>query len=109
MSKTYTLYFYNSGGEREMHGAYKTLKAAEAKQAEMQAEFGDDDSKFEIVINQGATMPKLYKVTYTLTVTEEVEADSKEDAEQAFSELFSDAQDLLEMGTYKIKRVKESA
>ena len=53
-------------------------------------------------------MTKLYKVTYTLEVTEEVEADSKEDAEQAFSELFSDAQDLLEMGKYKVKRVKES-
>ena len=48
-------------------------------------------------------MRKLYTVTYTLTVTEEVEADNKADAEQAFSELFSDAQDLLEMGKYKVK------
>ena len=48
-------------------------------------------------------MTKRYQVTYTLTVTEEVEAEDKEDAEQAFSELFSDAQDLLEMGKYKIK------
>ena len=54
-------------------------------------------------------MSKLYQVTYTLEVTELVEADSKEDAEQAFSEQFSDAQDLLEMGKYKVKRVKESA
>jgi len=48
-------------------------------------------------------MTKKYQVTYTLTVTEEVEAVDKQDAEQAFSELFSDAQDLLEMGEYKIK------
>jgi hypothetical protein len=47
----YTLYFYNSGGEREQHGTHKTLKAAEQEQAEMQAEFGDDDSRFEIVVN----------------------------------------------------------
>jgi|LauGreDrversion4_2_1035121.scaffolds.fasta_scaffold255916_6 hypothetical protein len=48
-------------------------------------------------------MTKRYQVTYTLTVTEEVEAVDKQDAEQAFSELFSDAQDLLEMGKYKVK------
>ena len=52
-------------------------------------------------------MSKQYKVTYTLEVTEIVEADSKEDAEQAFSELFSDANDLTCLGKYKIKRVKE--
>lgn len=109
MSKTYTLCLWNSDGQREMHGTHPTLKAAQKEQAEMHAEYGDDNSRFEIVVNQGATMTKLYKVTYTLTVTEEVEADSKEDAEVAFSELFSDAQDLLEMGKYKIKRVKESA
>jgi hypothetical protein len=51
-------------------------------------------------------MSKLYKVTYTLTVTETVEADSKEDAEQVFSELFSDANDLTCLGKYKVKRVK---
>lgn len=51
MRKTYTLYFYNSGGEREQHGTYKTLAAAETKQAKMQAEWGDDDSRFEIVVN----------------------------------------------------------
>ena len=48
-------------------------------------------------------MTKLYEVTYTLKVTETVEADSKEDAEQAFSELFSDANDLTCLGEYKIK------
>ena len=48
-------------------------------------------------------MTKLYEVTFTLTVTEEVEADSKEEAEQAFSELWSDAQDLIDFGKYKVK------
>ena len=48
-------------------------------------------------------MTKLYEVTYTLTVTETVEAENKAEAEQAFSELFSDAQDLLDIGKYKIK------
>jgi len=53
-------------------------------------------------------MLKTYEVTYTLKVTERVEAESKEDAEVAFSELWSDAGDLVDMGTYKIKRVKDS-
>ena len=53
-------------------------------------------------------MLKTYEVTYTLTVTERVEAESKEDAEVAFSELWSDAGDLVDMGMYKIKRVKDS-
>lgn len=48
-------------------------------------------------------MTKLYEVTYTLQITEQVEADSKADAEQAFSELFSDAADLTCLGKYKIK------
>jgi hypothetical protein len=48
-------------------------------------------------------MTKLYQVTYTLKVTEEVEAENKEDAEQVFSELFSDANDLTCLGKYKIK------
>ena len=48
-------------------------------------------------------MTKRYQVTYTLTVTEEVEAEDKEDAEVAFSELWSDAGDLVDMGKYKIK------
>ena len=52
-------------------------------------------------------MSKQYKVTYFLEVTEIVEADSKDDARQAFSELFTDALDLLDMGKYRIKRVKE--
>jgi hypothetical protein len=47
----YTLYFYNSGGEREQHGTHLTLALAQAEQAEMQAEWGDDDSCFEIVVN----------------------------------------------------------
>lgn len=53
-------------------------------------------------------MLKTYEVTYTLTVTERVEAVNKEEAEQAFSELFSDANDLTCLGKYKVKRVKDS-
>ena len=52
-------------------------------------------------------MSKLYEVTYTLKVTELVEAEDKEDAEQQFSELWSSPEELLECGTYKIQRVKE--
>jgi hypothetical protein len=52
-------------------------------------------------------MLKTYQVTYTLTVTETVEAENKADAEVAFSELWTDAGDLVDMGTYKIKRVKD--
>ena len=47
----YTLYFYNSGGERETHGTHPTLAQAQAEQAQMQQEFGDDDSRFEILID----------------------------------------------------------
>ena len=54
-------------------------------------------------------MSKLYEVTFTLKITELVEADNKEDAEQAFSELFSSAEDLIDCGKYTIKRVKETA
>ena len=48
-------------------------------------------------------MAKLYTVTVTLEVTEQVVADNKEDAEQAFSELFSSGEELLEYATYKVK------
>ena len=47
----YTLYFWNSGGERETHGTFATLEQARAEQAQMQEDFGDDDSRFEIVVN----------------------------------------------------------
>jgi hypothetical protein len=47
----YTLYFWNSAGEREQHDSHPTLAAAQAAQAQMQAEWGDDDSCFEIVVN----------------------------------------------------------
>jgi hypothetical protein len=50
MSKAYTVYFWNSGGEREEHGTHKTLKAARAEKKAMQKEWGDDDSRFEIVV-----------------------------------------------------------
>lgn len=47
----YTLFFYNSGGEREEHGTHDTLEAALQEKQEMQAEWGDDDSCFEIVVD----------------------------------------------------------
>jgi|SanBayMetagenome_1026888.scaffolds.fasta_scaffold41800_2 hypothetical protein len=46
----YTLYFWNSGGEREEHGTHPTLELAQAEQAQMQADWGDDDSRFEILV-----------------------------------------------------------
>ena len=54
-------------------------------------------------------MSKLYEVTFTVKVTELIEADNKQDAEQQFSELFSSPGDLIECGSYKITRVKEQA
>lgn len=54
-------------------------------------------------------MSKLYEVTFTLKVTELVEAEDKEDAEQQFSEMWVSAEDFLECGSYKIKRVKQTA
>ena len=54
-------------------------------------------------------MSKLYEVTYTLKVTELIEANNKEDAEQQFSELFRSPDELLECGSYKIVKVKEPA
>lgn len=53
-------------------------------------------------------MSKLYEVTFTLKVTELIEAEDKEDAEQAFNELFSSGDDLLECGKFTIKRIKEN-
>lgn len=49
----YTLFFWNSAGEREQHGTHPTQAAAEAEQLQMQQEWGDDDSRFEIVVNFG--------------------------------------------------------
>jgi hypothetical protein len=47
----YTLYFYNSGGEREQHGAHESLEAALAEKADLQEELGDaEDEQFEIVV-----------------------------------------------------------
>lgn len=54
-------------------------------------------------------MSKLYEVTFTLKVTELIEAEDKEDAEQQFSELFSSPEELLECGSYTVKRIKETA
>lgn len=48
-------------------------------------------------------MAKLYSVTFTVNVTEEVEANSPEEAKQAFRELFSSSDDLLEEeGNYEV-------
>ena len=50
---------------------------------------------------------KKYEVTFTVEVTEVIEADSREDAEQAFSELFGSAYELTEdYGVYTVKEVK---
>lgn len=47
----YTLCYYNSGGEREEHGTYKTLKKALKEKQLLQDELGDaGDELFEIVI-----------------------------------------------------------
>ena len=47
----YTLCFYNSGGEREEHGAHETLEAALQEKQDLQDELGDaEDEQFEIVI-----------------------------------------------------------
>jgi hypothetical protein len=48
----FTLYFWNSAGEREEHDTHATLELAQAAQAQMQADFGDDDSRFEILVHR---------------------------------------------------------
>ena len=49
---TYTLFFYNSGSEREEHGTHKTLKKALREKEELQEELGDaNDEDFEVVVN----------------------------------------------------------
>ena len=46
---------------------------------------------------------KVYLVKYTLEVCEEIEANSKAEAEQTFSEMFSSAEDMCEMGTTTVE------
>ena len=41
-------------------------------------------------------MSKVYLVRYTMEVVEEVEADSEEEAQQAFSELFGSPAEMVE-------------
>jgi hypothetical protein len=48
----FTLYFWNSAGEREEHDTHPTLALAQAAQAQMQADWGDDDSRFEILVHR---------------------------------------------------------
>lgn len=47
----FTLYFFNSGGEREQHGTHATLEAALAEKTALQEELGDaEDESFEVVL-----------------------------------------------------------
>lgn len=46
-----------------------------------------------------------YRVKFTVTVVEEVEADSIDQAEQAFSELWNGPEDIVEMGTYTVEEL----
>lgn len=48
---------------------------------------------------------KEFEVTFTLNHSEIVEADTKADAEQEFSEMFSSGADLLDYGTTTVKAV----
>lgn len=51
---------------------------------------------------------KTYKVTFTLTVTDVIEADSKVAAEQEFSERYT-AEGLLEYGKFAVETLEEAA
>jgi spore germination protein GerM len=46
-----------------------------------------------------------YRVKFTVEVVEEVEADSIEDAESAFSELWSGPEDIVEQGVYTVEEL----
>ena len=51
---------------------------------------------------------KTYLVKFTVEVYEEIEADSVEDAEQAFSELWSSPAELIEeFGTYTVEELTD--
>ena len=50
-------------------------------------------------------MSKKYEVTFTVKVTEIVEARDEFDAECVFSECFNGPEDIVEMGTYEIKEL----
>ena len=49
----YTLYYYNSGGEREEWGTFKNVKAAKKEMRNLQDDWEDveaTDDRFEIVL-----------------------------------------------------------
>ena len=53
-------------------------------------------------------MSKVYLVRYTMEVVEEVEADSEEEAQQAFSELFGSPAEMVEdYGTMTVECLSE--
>jgi len=53
-------------------------------------------------------MSKVYLVRYTMEVVEEVEADSEEEAQQAFSELFGSPAEMVEdYGTMTVELLSE--
>ena len=53
-------------------------------------------------------MSKVYLVKFTVEVCEEIEADSAEEAEQAFSEQFGSAYELTEdYGQYSVECISE--
>ena len=45
-----TLYYYNSGGEREQHGTHASLDEALAEKEELQEELAEYDENFEVVV-----------------------------------------------------------
>lgn len=48
---------------------------------------------------------KTYRVKFTVTVVEEVEADSMEEAEQVFSELWNGPEDIVDQGMYIVEEL----
>ena len=54
-------------------------------------------------------MSKFYKVTYTATFTEYVEADSKQDAIDTLNDMYNSAEEMLEgRDHYEVTKVTEA-
>ena len=49
----------------------------------------------------------LYRVTFTVTVSEEIAAESQEEAEQIFSEMGDGPEYLVEQGTTTVEVIEE--
>lgn len=47
----------------------------------------------------------IYRVKFTVEVVEEIEADSIDEAEQSFSELWNGPEDIVEQGTYTVEEL----